>query len=240
MASSIKPTGMASGAAALRYWERRQEISSNNLANVSTDGYKGERAFARLVENGLPRVDAITNYQSGSIRPSENPLDIAIEGDGFVVVQTPQGERLSRGGSLSISASNVLIDSNGNPILGQKGPIVLSSLNPDRAIGEISILKDGSVSVDGHAIDTLRIEQLTGNQQLQRAGTGLFIPPQNRTPSDGEVSVLQGALEESNISPIGEMVDMISIQRAYSAVQRAISTLDSARGIAVTELGKPV
>lgn len=240
MGTSIRPNGMASGAAALRYWERRQEITANNLANVSTDGYKSERAFARLVENGLPAVDAATNYLPGALRPTGNPLDISIHGQGFFVVQTPGGERFSRGGTLNVSEDGFLADNAGNRILGEDGPILIRR-DMDEGIDTIDISNSGVVRVNDREVGTLRIERTVGNTRLAREGMGLFLPPENRirVPFDEEV-VRQGSLEESNVSAIEEMVDMIAIQRAYSAVQSAISTLDATRGIAVTDLGKPV
>jgi flagellar hook-basal body protein len=82
---------MSSAAAALRYWERRQEVASNNLANVSTEGFKGQRVFARMVEGALPAADAVTDFTPGPLSTTGNPSDVAIEGRGFLVVKTPSG-----------------------------------------------------------------------------------------------------------------------------------------------------
>jgi flagellar basal-body rod protein FlgF len=240
MGTSIRPNGMMSGAAALRYWERRQEIASHNLANVSTNGFKGERVFARMVEGGLPVPDAVTDFESGTLSPTGNPYDVAIEGRGFFVVQTANGERLWRGGTLQVRNDGVLVDTAGHELLGEHGVIRLSA-NGMQEIDSFEISRNGVVRVNGKEIDRLRLETIADKVDLDREGAGLFIPPAQRTPLGDESDVVrQGTLEESNVTPISEMVDMIAIQRAYSAVQKAISTLDATREVAVTELGRPV
>lgn len=230
---------MSAGAAALRYWERRQEVTSNNLANVSTDGFKGDRVFARMVENGLPAADSNTDFTQGSINPTGNPYDVAIDGQGFMVVQTANGERLSRGGTMHVDENGMLTDTNGNTVLGEHGPIQVTTRGNSQP-GNLAISRTGVVTVGTTEVGRLRLETTPAGTQLTREGNGLYVPPNTRTPLDADATVVrQGALEESNVSSISQMVDMISIQRAYTAVQKAMSTLDATRGIATTELGRP-
>lgn len=239
MGTSIRPNGMSSSAAALRYWERRQEVASNNLANVSTDGFKSERVFAQMVEGALPVPDAVTNFTPGSLNSTNNPRDVAIEGKGFLVVQTPNGERLSRGGSLHVDPDGTLVDSAGHQLVGEKGPITVASRGNAEST-DFQITRSGAVMVDKTEVGRLRLETIPDNTSLTREGSGLFVPPAKRTRMDPDANVVrQGVLEESNVSSIGEMVDMISIQRAYTAVQKAMTTLDTVRGIATAELGRP-
>src|SRR3954471_61611 len=101
--------GMTSAAGALRYWERRQEVTANNLANVSTDGFKAERVFGKLMD-GAPVIGTRTDRRDGALRQTGSHLDLAIGGDGFFVVNTPAGERLTRGGSLRLDADEFLAD----------------------------------------------------------------------------------------------------------------------------------
>jgi len=230
---------MSSAAAALRYWERRQEVSSNNLANVSTEGFKGQRVFSRMVEGGLPAAEATTNFAPGALHSTGNPYDVALEGRNFLVVNTANGERLSRGGTLHVNQNGVLVDAAGNTILGDNGEIRVTSRN-SHSIGKLDIARNGEVRVDNDVVGRLRIETIPDNTSLAREGAGLFVPPSARTTVAGDTTaVQQGTLEDSNVTPISEMVDMIAIQRAYTAVQKAMTTLDGARGIATTELGKP-
>lgn len=242
MGISIRPTGMASAAAALRYWERRQEVAANNIANVSTGGFKGERVFARLVENGLPAPDTATDFTPGALTTTGNPLDVGIEGPGFFVAQTANGERLTRGGTLRIDEQGFLVDSAGNALLGDRGLVRVTSRG-NTAPTKLEITRDGLVRADGADVSRLRLETVAPGTPLAREGNGLFIPPASaaRTRLGDETRIVrQGELEDSNVTPVGEMVDMISIQRAYTAVQKALGTLDAARGIATTELGRPV
>lgn len=244
MTIPFRPTGLTLAAGALRYWERRQEVSANNLANASTDGFKAERVFARAMEGELPAADAVTDLRAGTLRPTGNPLDFALRGDGFLIVQTPQGERLTRGGAFRIDADRRLVDANGNPLLGDRGPITL----PEN-VAEVQVAADGSVravvggerQVDQSPIDRLRVMMPVDKATLRHEegsrwrvdGAVVAVKPQ-------DARVEQGALEDSNVSSIGAIVDMIAIQRAYAAAQKAITTLDAVRGTAANDIGKPV
>ena len=231
MGSSVRPTGLENAAAALRYWERRQEVTANNLANVNTDGFKGERAFARLLDGNLPVIDTATDLSTGGITPTGNPLDVAIAGDGFFVVQTPKGERLSRGGSLSIDADRRIVDPNGNPLQGVDAVPAGAKL--------IAIDGQGRVKADGKDIGRFRIESVPPGSKLQHEGGGQFSTTASRTEADmTKTKVRQGAIEGSNVSSLESMVDMIAVQRAYGAVQKSVSALDAVRGMASSELGK--
>jgi flagellar basal-body rod protein FlgF len=239
MGTSVRPNGMSSAAAALRYWERRQEVASNNLANVSTDGFKGQKVFARMVEGALPAADAVTDFSQGTLQNTSNPRDIALDGPGFFVVKTANGERYSRGGSVQVNEAGELTDSAGHQLLGENGPIRVAARGDDQ-IGNLQIAKDGTVSVGNAEVGRLRIETIPANTTLLTEGSGLFIPPAARTKIDPDARIVrQGALEQSNVTPITEMVDMISIQRSFTSVQQAVTTLDTVRQIATTELARP-
>jgi flagellar basal body rod protein FlgG len=229
--SSIRPTGLDSAVAALRFWERRQEVVANNLANVNTDGFKGERAFARLLDGNLPVVDTATDLKTGAISATGNPLDVAISGDGFFVVQTTKGERLTRGGSLSIDAERHLVDPNGNPLLGVDAIPVNAK--------QILIDPMGRVKADGKDVGRLRIETVPHGTRLQHEGNGQFSATVARSEADmTRTKVRQGSVEGSNVTSLESMVDMIAVQRAYGAVQKSITALDGIRGLASSELGK--
>ena len=228
------PTGLSAAASALRYWERRQEVASNNLANVSTDGFKGERVFAQLLDGALPAARTANDLRAGTVRETHDPLDLAVQGDGFFVVDTPNGERLTRGGSFQLDAARRLVDGSGHPVLGDAGPITLPN-------GTIEIDAEGAVRVDGKTVDRLRLERPGAGAELAHEGGTLFVPDAARRPvAAGDRHVRQGFVEESNVSTVGSMVDMIAVQRAYASVQKAVSTIDAVRGMAVNEIGKPV
>ena len=243
MGTSITPSGMDVSAAALRYWEQRQNIASANIANVSTDGFKGQRAFAQLLgESGAPTIRSATDFSAGPMSTTGAPLDLAIQGNGFFVVQTAQGERLTRGGPMQISATHQLVDRAGDPLLGQAdaaggaaGPVTIPA-------GTSSLVIDagGAVMANGKQIARLRLDQAAAGTQLQHDTNGMFIPAATMTTvPTANRTVRQGMIEQSNVSSVGSMVDMIAIQRAYANVQKVLTTIDAAREIATGELGKP-
>jgi flagellar hook-basal body protein len=102
--------GMHSAASALRYWERKQEVVANNLANVSTTGFKAQRVFAKLLEGIAPGAETGSDLATGTLRQTSSPTDVAIDGPGFFVVSTPNGERYTRGGSFRLDDKHRLVD----------------------------------------------------------------------------------------------------------------------------------
>lgn len=226
--------GLTRAAMALRLYERRQEVVSNNLANVDTNGFKAERVFAQALTDALPVPGARTDRSGGALVQTDAPLDVALGGAGFMVVQTPAGEMLTRAGSFRIDPDGQVVDPNGNLLLGEQGPITLGR-------GRVEIDERGIVREDGREIARLRLESVPAGENLAHAGGGLFFPsPARGELPEGERVVRQGFLEGSNVNAIDSMVEMITVQRAYTAVQRTITTLDEVRGTIATDIGKPV
>lgn len=225
--------GMNRVASALRYWERRQEVLTNNLANVNTTGFKGERVFGRLVGDALTVVDTRTDFSAGTLRPTQQPLDLALGGEGFFVVQTPNGERLSRGGSFQLDAEGRLTDAGGNPLLAEGGPVVV----PPGA--KLEIDAGGAIKLGGQPAGQLRLETVPPGTRLQHDAGTHFLPDLARQPLPAEQrQVKQGFLEESNVGTVDSLVDMISVQRAYASVQKAVTTLDGVRSTIVNDLAR--
>lgn len=224
--------GMTSASGALRYWERRQEITANNLANVSTDGFKAERSFGSLL-NGTPVAGTHIDRRAGNIRVTGDKMDVALGNDGFFVVETPNGERFSRGGHMTRDSEGFLADGSGNRVLGQSGPIALTE-------GVVSFDAHGGVLVDGKKADDLRVERAPVGATLAHEGGTLLVPGQEREPMQpGDIVVRGGCIEESNSDSVGSLVDMISVQRAYAAVEKSITLLDHVRETASSQLGRP-
>lgn len=217
---------------ALKYWEQRQSVISNNLANVNTAGFKGERVFARLLDQATMVPEAATDFQVGGLTPTGRTLDVALESDGFLVVQTPAGERLTRNGGLQI-IDDVLTDAAGNPVLGHNGRIELPQ-------GEVEFTREGAVTVDGVYLDQLQIMLPSDPQALAHEEGSLFrfdgtrleeVPPE-------KVRLAQGALEESNVNPIEAMVEMLDVQRSYQSVERTIRVMDDVMATVTARLGR--
>jgi flagellar basal-body rod protein FlgF len=226
--------GMDSAASALGYWERKQEVVANNLANVSTDGFKAQRVFATLLDGIRPEADAVTDLSTGNLKQTGGSMDVALKGAGFLVVSTPDGERYTRGGSLHEDSKHFLVDANGNQVLGNKGPMKLNG-------GPIKIAADGTVTQGGQIVDVLRVENAPTGTQLAHQGDALWVPAATKqvvAPKDREVE--QGYIEESNVNSMGALIDMVAVQRSYASVQKAVTTMDSVNETITTQLAKPL
>jgi flagellar basal body rod protein FlgG len=157
---------------------------------------------------------------------------VALDGDGYLVVQTTQGERLTRGGSLQIDPSGRLTDAHGAPVLGDKGPIVAAG-------GTIEVHGDGTVRVDGAQVGRLRLVQVAGGQ-VRKEGAGRYQPLASAAaaPASDALRVRQGSVEEPNVDPLIGMVDLVSIQRAYAANLDALKAMDGVLGTVVNQVGR--
>lgn len=214
--------------------ERKQQVLANNLANASTRGFKAETAFARLMDNQLAKTDTALDLTAGSLTETHNSLDLAVDGNGFFVTHTPNGERFVRNGSFRLDPERQLVDERGNPVLGDDGPLVLPT-------GTVEIGNDGTVKVNGRVLQRLRLERVADGAQLQHEGGTQFVPDASRQaipPADRNVR--QGFLEESNVNTMSAMTDMLAVLHRYGAAQKALTVLDAARGTSVNDLAKPV
>jgi len=226
----MKAGGIGPGVRALRYWERRQEAAANNLANVSTPGFKAERVFAHLLGGSAPSGKAATDFTAGSVQQTGRPLDFALEGEGFLVVDTPAGERYTRSGSFSLDPSGTLVTASGDTVLGEGGPIVLPP-------GKVEVERDGNIKVNGSPVARIRVDLPAGTPR--REGGSLWIPDgDGSTVPREDVRVKQGHLEESNVDPVSALVEMIEIQRAYGAIQRSVQVADGVMHTITTDIGR--
>ncbi|MEO1028023.1 MAG: flagellar hook-basal body complex protein [Pseudomonadota bacterium] len=205
------------------------EVVANNLANSSTTGYKADRAvFAELLVAAGATDESLSlgtlaghafELEQGDLKLTQGRLDLAIQGDGFFQVETPRGNRLTRAGHFSLSPEGQIIDPQGNPVLSEGGtPINI----PDDAT-EVVIAQDGSLSIDGALTDRIGVFSTTG--QLQRDTSTYFTTDADITSVDFP-TVIQGALEGSNVSPVIEVARMIEVQRAYEAGQALLEQED--------------
>jgi flagellar basal-body rod protein FlgF len=236
---------------------RELEVVSNNIANLSTTGYKADGAVFEeflmpAARDGTFQAadrrpsyvrDRATwhNFSQGALKQTGNPLDVAIDGDAFLVVQTPGGERYTRNGSLKISSTGELVTTSGDRVLGQRGPIQFQLTDND-----ISISQDGSITVrEGNNSKSdsqrgiLQLVSFDRAQQLQKDGAGLFSAPNgvtSRTPQ--KVRVVQGAIEQSNVSGVLEMTRMIEVTRTYSQIAGLLQQHGDQRRNAIEKLAE--
>lgn len=234
MPGPVRTNGMTSAAAALQMLERRQQVLANNLANASTRGFKAESVFSRMMGDAIATTDTALDLTPGTLTETRNALDLSVEGDGFFVTSTPGGERLVRSGSFHLDAERHLVDDHGNAVLGEDGPITLRD-------GLVEIDGAGQIKVDGKPAQRLRVERVANGTQLEHEGGTQFVPDASRTSiPPAERRVKQGFVEESNVNTMAAMTAMLDVLHRYGAAQKTLSTLDSARGLAVTDLAKPV
>lgn len=222
--------GIRGGGAALRYWELRQQVAANNLANATTPGFKAERVFSELVNGRVVTASAALDLRPGPLTATERPLDVALEGAGWFVVKADGGERLTRGGSWQLDSERRLVDASGNPILLESG-------TPALPPGDIRIDERGAVMVDGQQIGRLRIERPADGAMLFHEQGALLRSDRGTVPLEGGV-VKQGYLEDSNVNVLDSMVEMIEIQRSFASVQRTLTVMDATMDTAVNRLGR--
>ena len=224
---------------------REMDVIANNIANINTTAYKGEsmmfvehlvksKGSQSFVPQKLAYARDVAQYQNleeGPIKQTGNPLDIALHGEGYFVVDTPDGERYTRNGRLNLASDGQLVNQNQQPILSEAGTPFF--FTPDDK--NISIGGDGTVSTNNGVVGKIKVVKFDDPQNLQkRAGGVLFTEDQ---PIDvPNASILQRALESSNVNPISEITKMISVQRAYDSVRTFIDKEDARQRKMVQEL----
>jgi flagellar basal body rod protein FlgG len=225
--------GIVNTARALSYYERLQEVTANNLANANSDGFKADRLGARN-QNGenFPVPVQSTDLTQGALRDTGRKLDLALEGPGYFVVSTARGERLIRGGSMRLDPDGRIVDMQGNAVLGVEGPILVTG-------AELEVSPDGTVLADGSIAGKLRIETVDDPMKLRKEGFGRYIAPgATRSVDEGETRLRQGSVEDSNLDPLMSMIDLVSIQRAYTSNIEALRAMDSVLGAIANEVGR--
>ncbi len=216
--------------------ERQMDVVANNVANVNTSGYKADRSmFQEFLTSGAHednfvgrdrRVSYVQDratfhdFSQGPVEETKNPLDVAIDGGGFLVVQTPAGERYTRDGGLQINNQGQLVTASGNPVLGNSGPIVLQQTDK-----QVTIADDGNVTVlEGtNRIDSvrgkLRVVSFAQAQRLVKEGSNLYSAGAGVTSQPDTASKLrQGFVEKSNVNSVVEMSRMIEVTRTYTQI----------------------
>lgn len=212
---------------------QEMQVVSNNLANASTTGYKSDRAiFAEfLVATGVDSTSLSMGglaghsfeMAPGAFKLTGGQFDLAVQGDGYFSVDTEQGVRLTRAGHFQLSGDSTLVDMHGNTVRGAGGgPITI----PQDA-AQITISRDGTISGRDGQIDQIGI--VLPNGKLSKDSNTYFSAPGGYSDAAG-FAIVQGALEQSNVSPVLEVSRMIEVQRAYEAGQTLLEREDQRIG----------
>lgn len=230
--------GLYLGAAAMGALERWQDATSQNIASSSVPGYRKEQVEFSMADAGgvagvsgangtqaaqFPSAQTTVSFQPGQFINTGRDLDVAIQGDGFFEVQTADGSTaFTRAGSFYTNSDRVLVDAQGNQLLGEGGAPI--QLLPDG--GNLAIAPDGTLSQGDQQIGRLTVQRFENPQNLVALSGGLFSA-NGETPETIETpTLLQGSLETSNVQAVGEMVNLVQISRAYEAAQKVITSRD--------------
>lgn len=239
-------------AAAMNANSRWQEVIAENLASSSIPGSrKLDISFSGVpsgMASGVPGLNgggyvmpsstATVNFQQGSLRPTNLPTDLAIEGPGLFEVQLPNGTHaFTRDGEMQLSAQGQLVTKQGYLVLGDGGPLQLDPANSS----PISVSSTGELSQGGGLKGRIRLVEFTQPNQLKSIGNVCFLavgPRSQPTPAQSS-QLRQGFLEGANTSPTAEMASLITAMRMFEANQKVMQTQDERMGRVITDLGNP-
>lgn len=215
----------------------RQQVIANNLANVNTIGFKKDRAFHQMLNianvNAGIEYSENTVFEEGFLRETGEPLDFALKGDGFFVIQQEDELRYTRNGKFEIDEDGQLIMPEAGPVMGEGGPIIL---NKDFEVNE-----KGEFLIDNMPVAKLKIVSFEDNTFLKKEGNSLFFYNEDDDVLEmdaTDVILRQGYLEDSNVNAIEEMVNMIMLYREFEADQKALHTFDRVMDENANRIGK--
>lgn len=227
---------------------RQMDIVANNLANMQTGGFKASNV--KFEEHLMPVAEAsaaapgdqdisfvidtatLVDFSEGPMRRTGNPLDVAVDGPGWFVVDTAAGERYSRNGSFHIDNAGQLVTHAGDPVLGDGGPILFAEED-----GAVTIAADGTVSTEAGDKGRIRVVTFEDDALLRNAGDNLYEADVQPEDAEGAI-VRQGMLEGSNVRPIVEVTRMIEVTRAYTSLSSMLERINDMRTDAISALAR--
>lgn len=236
----MRNTQAVAAMGAFRQQTRMDHLIANNLSNVQTIGFKREvPVFQSILSKTSERFQNIQHdtmrisFLPGPIQKTGNDLDLAIEGEGFFKVKTPNGVRYTRNGNFSLNKDQLLISADGFPVLGQRGSEITLTGK------KIAVGSNGSVMADGNEVDQIAVVTFSDLSILQKEGHTLL----KNGSSEGEIKapqsqVVQGALEASNVNAVEEMINLMDSYRTYESCLKIIQADDSLDSKAVNEVGR--
>ncbi|MDL2216549.1 flagellar basal-body rod protein FlgF [Desulfovibrio sp. OttesenSCG-928-M14] len=242
--------------------EHRMNSIANNLANVNTTGYKrdmlsfrdtfkmyahdhimeaqvhlrSEKLFPEPMHMSRTRIAyAKTDFDQGSLKITGAPFDLAISGDGFFKVQTPQGEFYTRNGHFRLTAEGQLITEQGFPVLGDGSEITVPA-----GVKHFTIAESGEIYADGALVGQISLVDVDNRLNLEKLGGNMYRPRPGTTVEEIEAEgyMAQGFLEVSNVNPVYEMVNMIEAQRQFEAYAKVMQTTDTIDKEVTTKVGR--
>ena len=233
---------------------REMDVIANNLANMDTNGFKANDVTFEEYLSSKARIahpsptdrrvsyvresGSTTDFSAGALQQTGGTLDIAIRGEGYFVVETPQGDRYTRNGAFTMNEKGELVNMQGYRVRGQNGPIQF-----DQQDSNITFSREGTITaingIQNQVIERakLNIVRFNNENALVREGEGLYAAVgQTAQPATEKTSVTQGALEKSNVRPIVEMSRMLEVMRAYQSLSSMMTKTDDLRKTAIDKL----
>lgn len=236
----------------------KMDVIANNIANIETVGYKQDSLLSRsfkemMIERindpsivrqneiigslnkGIHIDEIYINFEQGTFKETNRNLDLALIGDGFFMVETPNGVRYTREGNFNIDENGMLVSNKGHYVLGEEGTPINIGTN------DFVVSADGSIYTGeeyDNYIGKINIVSFAENSVLRKEGEGLYSVFGDSEPIESNAKVKQGSLEVSNVDMVQQIVDMIEVSRTYESNQRIISMIDDTLGKAVNEVGK--
>lgn len=242
--------------------QTRLEVVANNMANASTTGYKRDNVFERNLidakanfynvpgdaEQNDPPIGSYTDFKQGAFQQTDNPLDLAIQDDGFFVLQDEEGKKfLTKDGHFSLTRDGYIVATDGKMLSSENGPINIQNevianngLTDDKRATNIKISEDGEVFINNQSIARIAVAKVSDLNTLEKATGSDFIVTDEQSVeylNSENVTLKQGWIENSNVDIIKEMVEMIELQRHFEAGSKVIQTNDNTIDGAI-KLGK--
>jgi len=224
----------------------KMDAVANNVANSSSTGFKQQKVLFSEVLRKTSMTEKISlvhdramvrDMSEGPLSTTSNPLDVAIRGQGFFVVDTLNGPHYTRAGRFQLDGKGQIVDNNGLPVLdGSNKPITMPA-----GTNDIRITADGSVfsNVNPTApAGKINLVSFKNEQQMTEIGSGLFITDEKPQPAPKDSRVIQGAIEESNVKPVVEITNMIDILRQYQGIQKIIDAEHDRQKTMIQKLGR--
>lgn len=239
--------------------QKRLDVIANNIANAATTGYKQEGVTSQSFDNmlgikvrdysaksdevigtmslGVKVGEVYTNHKQGSLRPTGNTYDLALDGSGFFTVKVTDENgvdhiRYTRAGNYTITKDGYVTDADGNRLQSEAGDLIV----PTDA--EIVFDTDGTVYANGELIDKVTITDFEDYDYLKKFADTMYEPVDGATQKEATAALRQGFLEQSNVNVVQEMTQMIAITRAYEANQKIVQAMDSTLDQAVNSVGR--
>lgn len=234
------------GLSAQQVLRQRIDATANNLANMTTAGFKAERLVMRELSqdpaaasgkpNDIAFVDAWMlqrDFAAGPIERTGNPLDVAIDGEGFFRIQTDAGEAYTRDGRFSLNEQGQLVTRDGDVVLGDGGPITL-----DPELGQVTINAEGLIVQGETEAGRLSVVAFDTPEALEKVGGNLWRATGEAPRPPETVRIAPGAIEGSNVNAVVELTQMIEISRAYESIAKMITQSDQLRSTSIEKLAR--